>query len=135
MQLPLTLQGNSKITAVTNIANTYALTNDPTPGAWNTGPATRFTVTVPESATLSASTPTAFYITVSNADWTTAGTAKPQFSTFGITVGAATGSTSGVTNYITTALLSPSSLWTATNLVGGQAIAIPGVNGTLVDKQ
>jgi len=124
----------SQINVATNYANTYAVTNDPTPGAWNTGPNARFTVTVPEYATLSAAVATSFLITISNADWYTPGTYKPQFSTFG-SAEPPNLLTPTITNYISTVVIAPNSLWTATNLVNGNSISVAGVNGTLVNSQ
>ena len=114
------------ISAKTNTANPYAITNDPTPGAWNIGPNARFSVTVPGTVTQNATLSTAINIVVSNADWTTAGITKPQFSQWGATYGVGA---LIITNWVTTQVVAPNSLWVLTNATG-----VAQINQTLVDK-
>jgi hypothetical protein len=118
----------------TNTASVFALTNDPVPGAWVAGPPQRFDVTVPVSHTLSATISTQDAIIVSNADWTTAGVTKSQFTTYRTPYYAPiTGVLNTVTNTAWTKVVSPNSLWTLTNLVGGTCSVVL-ENGTMVNK-
>ena len=114
------------MTAPTNTANVYCTTNDPMPGAWNIGPNARFSVTVPGTVTQNATLSTAINIIVSNADWTTAGITKPQFSQWGATYGVGA---LIITNWVTTQVVAPNSLWVLTNATG-----VAQINQTLVDK-